>query len=181
MRDLKELITSFEQSTYRENVLEQLFCGELLQAAWTLGYPPLEIDRPFVDFQGYDLVISCQAVTRHVQLKATRGRVAIHQALAEKPSGCVINLQPTVAGTPPRIGFTFDFYGNTPGDQLVISGLKRAKKPINTRQPDGTFAKDDRLHHVVVPRSAFVGRGLSTEELLNRLFGEAPARTLMRH
>jgi hypothetical protein len=172
MRDLGELLTSFEQSTYRENVLEQLFCGEVLQAAWALGYPPLEIDRPFVDFQGYDLVVSCAAVTRHVQLKATRGQVVVHQMLAEKPSGCVINLRPTVAGAPARIGFAFDFFGEAPGEQLDISGLKRAKKSINTRQPDGTFAKDERIHHVAVPRSAFNGRGLSTDGLLLQLFGE---------
>jgi hypothetical protein len=175
MRDLGDLLTSFEQSTYRENVLEQLFCGELLQAAWVLGYPPLEIDRPFVDFQGYDLVASCAAITRHVQLKATRGQVIVHQALAEKPSGCVINLRPSVEGAPPRIGFTFDFFGEAPGEQLDISGLKRAKKSINTRQSDGTFAKGERLHHVAVPRSAFHGHGLSTDDLLLQLFGDLSA------
>jgi hypothetical protein len=150
MRDLNELLTSFEQSTYRVNVLEQLFCGELLQAAWTLGYPPLEIDRPFVDFQGYDLVVACGTITWHVQLKATRGRVVVHQALTEKPSGCVVNLRPKVEGALPRIKFGFDFFGKAPGDPMDISNLKRAKKSINTRQPDGTFAKDERTHHVVV-------------------------------
>jgi hypothetical protein len=174
VHDLGDLLTSFEQSTYRENVLEQLFCGELLQAAWVLGYPPLEIDRPFVDFQGYDLVVSCAAFTRHVQLKATRGQVVVHQALAQKPSGCVINLRPTIQGAPPRIGFTFDFFGEVPGEQLDISGLKRAKKSINTRRPDGTFGKDERIHHVAVPRSAFNGRGLSTDDLLLKLFGKLP-------
>jgi hypothetical protein len=174
VRDLNDLLTSFEQSTYRESVFEQIFFGELLQAAWTLGYPPLEIDRPFVDFQGYDLVATCGAITRHVQLKATRGRVVVHQALAEKPSGCVINLRPKVEGALPRIKFDFDFFGKAPGDPMDISDLKRAKKSVNTRQLDGTFAKDERIRHVVVPRSAFGGRGLSIDELLQHLFGDAP-------
>ena len=62
-RPLEELISSYDLSTYRENAFEQLFCSELLQAAWLSGYPPLEIDRPFVDFVGYDLVITCGSVT----------------------------------------------------------------------------------------------------------------------
>ena len=33
---------------------------------------------------------------RHIQLKATRGRIAVHRALAQKPSACVDKLEPAV-------------------------------------------------------------------------------------
>lgn len=170
VRPLQELITGFELSSYRENTFEQLFCSELLQAAWMQGLAPLEIDRPFVDFAGYDLVITCGAVSRHTQLKATVGRIKIHSALAEKPSGCVVNLRPAVTGDPPRIRFWYDLFAALPGSRLDLTGLPAARKAYNTRQPDGSFAKSERLQHVVVPRSRFQKK-LDVDELLQGLFG----------
>ena len=173
-RRLEELVAGFDLSTYRENTFEQVFCAELLQAAWLAGRPPLEIDRPFVDFAGYDLVVTCGAVTRHVQLKATAGQITIHRALATKPSGCVVNLRPVVAGDPARIGFRYDLYANEPGTPLDLEGLRSARKAHNTRQPDGGFGKAERLQHVVVPVSRFT-RNLDIDLLLGGLFGPVPA------
>ena len=127
----------------------------MLQAAWLAGWSPLEIDRPFVDFAGYDLVVTCGPVTRHVQLKATAGQITVHRALATKPSGCVVNLRPLVAGDPARIGFRYDLYADKPGTPLDLEGLRAARKAHNTRQPDGGFGKAERLQHVVVPVSRF--------------------------
>src|SRR4051794_783581 len=69
MPPLAELVQSFKLSSYRANLFEQIFCAELLQGCWLAGLPPVEIDRPFVDFQGYDLVATCRQVTRHIQLR----------------------------------------------------------------------------------------------------------------
>ncbi len=171
VRHLQELIAGFELSTYRENAFEQLFCSELLQAAWMQGLDPLEIDRPFVDFAGYDLVITCGDVSRHTQLKATAGQMKIHRALADKPSGCVVNLRPAVDGDPPRIRFRYDLFAGAPGLPLDLAGLPAARKAHNTRQLDGSFAKSERLRHVVVPRSRF-SKNLDVDELLRGLFGE---------
>ena len=48
---LTELICSHELSTYRENILEQIFCAELTQCAWAQVFPPIDVARSFVDFQ----------------------------------------------------------------------------------------------------------------------------------
>lgn len=167
-RSLADLHSSWEYSSYRESVLEQLFCSEVLQAAWIAGYPVIEISRPFVDFQGYDLEVSAGPITRHVQLKATRGRITVHRALAEKPSACLINLRPTVVDD--RTAFTYDFFGAEPGERLDLEGLKSAKKNTNSRQEDGSFAKNERPNHVTVTAARFT-KGLDIEGLLAALFG----------
>jgi hypothetical protein len=169
-RDLESFITSYELSSYRENLLEQIFCSELLQGCWTGGFPPVEIDRPFVDFQGYDLLVTCQGITRHIQLKATKGRVSVHRALGSKASACVINLLPFVAGTPRRVHFSYLFWGAAPGEPLDLRGLKAARKTINVRGRDGIFAKPERTHHVEVPPSYFEALS-GVEALASRLFG----------
>lgn len=168
-RSLTDLHSSYEFSSYRESVLEQLFCTEVAQAAWIAGYPVIEISRPFVDFQGYDLEMSAGLITRHVQLKATRGRITVHRALAEKPSACLINLRPTVVGE--RTALSYDFFGGGPREQLDLDGLKAAKKNTNSRQDDGSFAKNERPNHVVVPASRFK-KGLDIDGLLGALLGE---------
>src|SRR5438270_12925038 len=104
MSPLAELVQSFKLSSYRANLFEQIFCSELLQGCWVAGLPPVEIDRPFVDFQGYDLVATCGGVTRHIQLKASRGgQLAVHRNLIFKPSACVVNLEASVAPSTDRI------------------------------------------------------------------------------
>jgi hypothetical protein len=66
----------------------------------------IEIDRPFVDFQGYDLVATYGAVVRHIQLKGSRGgQLAIHRRLAAKASACVVNLVSRVTPDGTRIEF----------------------------------------------------------------------------
>jgi hypothetical protein len=44
MPELSELLSDPTLSSYREQVLEQIFCSDLLQAAWRANLPPLEID-----------------------------------------------------------------------------------------------------------------------------------------
>ncbi|HEV3164123.1 MAG TPA: hypothetical protein VGZ22_08830 [Isosphaeraceae bacterium] len=178
-RSLVALIQSFEMSTYRENLFEQIFCSELLQGAWVAGLAPVEIDRPFVDFQGYDLVATCGAVTRHIQLKASRGgQLTVHRALALKPSACVVNIVARIVGDPERIAFTYRFFGSQPGQPLNLSGLKPAKKVVNTRQPDGEFAKSDRPNHLRVPHGRF-SEPTDIVGLASVLFGTAPGQATL--
>src|SRR5262245_47737219 len=87
-----------EHSSYREKLLEHLFIGDLLRYLWLQGVTTAEFLRPEVDSGGYDLVISCDSVIRHVQMKAShRGAATSRQnvsfRLAEKPSGCVVWLR----------------------------------------------------------------------------------------
>ena len=169
MPPLAELVRSFELSSYRENIFEQIFCAELLQGCWLAGLQPIEIDRPFVDFQGYDLVATCAQVTRHIQLKATRGRIAVHRAMADKPSACVINLE--VQRHEPRIEFQYRYFGALPGQPMVLEGFRPARKAFNTRDvTSGEFRKAEREHHVVVPQGRF-SRPMDVVELAHALFG----------
>lgn len=167
---LTDLLSSYEFSSYREHVLTQLFVAELLQACWIANLKPVEIDYPAVDFQGYDVVATCGSVVRHIQLKATKGRIAVHRALADKPSACLINLAPSTSGSPPRIRFGYRFFGEDPGQPLDLGGLRSARKTYNTRIDHDQFAKAERPNHLAVPNSKFTTIP-DTNELVLRLFG----------
>jgi hypothetical protein len=82
-------------SSLRESILEHLFLGELLRSLWCSGVHRIELLRAEVDAAGYDLVLECAGVMRHIQLKSSfsgskTARVNVNTALAAKPSGCVI-------------------------------------------------------------------------------------------
>ena len=85
----------FLESGLREKVLEHLFVGDLLRCLWQKGAWDIEVLRAEVDRAGYDLVLECNGVLRHVQLKASyrsarTSKVGINVNLSRKPSGCVI-------------------------------------------------------------------------------------------
>jgi hypothetical protein len=174
---LQQLVKTAELSSYRENLLEQLLSVELIQACWLRDLPPLELAHAFVDFSGYDLVASCGGVTRHIQLKATAGKIILHRALALKPSGCCVLLKPMATSqdeTPPRITMTYRFLGGLPNEPLVIDAAWRpARGTRYARTSEGEFARPERTNHVEVPRSAF-GRALDVDGLVTALFGDAP-------
>jgi hypothetical protein len=85
----------FLKSSFREKLIEHLFIGELLKISWKSGLCDLEIAKPEVDNQGYDLIAEKDGIVRHIQMKAAKlsARTAsqkIHIALSKKPSGCVV-------------------------------------------------------------------------------------------
>jgi len=61
----------FLESGLREKVLEHLFVGDLLRCLWRKGVRDIEVLRAEVDRAGYDLVLECNGVLRHVQLKSS--------------------------------------------------------------------------------------------------------------
>jgi hypothetical protein len=82
-------------STLRENIIEHLFSGEILRRLWQIGIVDAEILKCDFDAGGYDLVLTCRHVIRHIQLKGSRAggarsEVNVNVRLSEKPSGCVI-------------------------------------------------------------------------------------------
>lgn len=82
-------------SSLREKLIEHLFIGELLRYLWIKGVRQVEVLRPEVDRGGYDVVLECNGVLRHVQLKssyrlAKTSRIDVNLNLTAKPSGCVI-------------------------------------------------------------------------------------------
>ncbi|MFE3835591.1 hypothetical protein [Pseudogemmobacter sonorensis] len=54
-------------SVLREIILEHLFVGELLRHLWRAGVTDAEILRSEFDAGGHDLVLSRDALTRHIQ------------------------------------------------------------------------------------------------------------------
>lgn len=159
----------YEQSSFREQLLEHLFVGELLKFSWLQDSCSLEIAKPEVDRAGYDLVAEAHGVIRHIQLKTTyigaRSRqYTVHLALAEKPSGCIIVIlfnQATLQLGP------YLFFGDEPGKPLPpISQFRVAR---HTKANAEGF-KAERPLHRVVPKSAF-SQIDTLEALYARLFG----------
>ena len=82
-------------SVLREQIVEHLLVGRLLQRLWAENNTAVEILRSEFDRGGYDLVADHDAVTRHIQLKCSRlggttREQTISRNLGRKPSGCVL-------------------------------------------------------------------------------------------
>lgn len=172
---LEQLVNTTGLSTYRENLLQQLLAVELIQSCCLLGLPPVDLAYAAVDFSGYDIVATCGAITRHIQLKATKsGAVGLHRALSSKSSGCCVLMKPTIrhgAEAPPRISMTYRFLGGPPGDPLELNtAWPEAQATRYSRTEDGGYARPSRTNHVAVPRSAF-GPPVDIDVLAVALFG----------
>lgn len=163
----------YEHSSYREKLLEHLFVGEVLRHLWSRGVMTAEFLRPEVDSGGYDLVISCNAVIRHIQLKSShRGSATreqkVHLRLADQPSGCVVWL--IFDAVTLDLG-PFLWYGSSPGARLPsIQHLPVA------RHTKGNAAgiKAERPNVRVLKRAHFEELS-SIQDLVERLFGELAA------
>ena len=116
-------------SSLREKVLEHLFIGDLLRSLWRQGRRDIEVLRAEIDFAGYDLVLECNGVLRHIQLKSSHHRattrvVKVSLNLAAKPSGCIIWLtfdQQTLEFGP------FFWFGASPRECLPSLGEQVAR------------------------------------------------------
>jgi hypothetical protein len=128
MNELKK--RHFRHSSFREKLIEHPFIGELLKLSWKEGACTLEVAKPEVDNQGYDIIVEDKGIVRHIQLQAAHrkarvSRQKIHTALANKPSGCVIWIyfdEDTLELGP------FLFFGGLAGEPLPdISDMRVAK------------------------------------------------------
>ena len=159
----------YEQSSLRESLVEHLFIGELLKHLWLEGPVPTEVLKPQVDAAGYDVVIECFGVLRHIQLKASarRARTAvqkIHTTLAGKPSGCVVWIQFDAGSL--ELG-PYLYFGGPAGHPLPdLSDLRTAKHTKANAQG----IKSERPNIRVVPKGRFEVIH-SMEELVAMLFG----------
>jgi hypothetical protein len=141
-------------SSYRERLIEHLFVGEVLRHLWISGVPQVEVLRSEVDSAGYDLVLECQSIVRHVQLKAARvggkrANVGVNMNLAAKPGGCVVwvYFDPETLKLGP-----FLWFGSAPGKPLpVLIGLKVGKHS----KGDSTGHKAKRPNIRIVPKGRF--------------------------
>jgi hypothetical protein len=161
-------------STYRERLIEHIFVGEVLRELWLSGISRVEILRPETDAAGYDVVIECNSVVRHIQLKATkekgkRASVGVNVGLFEKPSGCVvwIYFDPKALKLGP-----FLWFGDRPGKKLLM--LPEFKIGRHTKG-DSKGYKAERPNVRIVPKKNFQ-RVNSVAQLVVHLFGDNQQR-----
>lgn len=142
------------KSSYREKLIEHLFIGELLKLSWASGACSLEISKPEVDNQGYDLIAEENGAIRHIQLKTAKSDAKasyqkVHIALSKKPSGCVIWIYFDEATM--QLG-PFLFFGGIAGKPLPdINDFKVAKHTKGNK--DGVKAERPDLRQI--PKSKF--------------------------
>ena len=163
-------------STLRERIVEHVFVGEALRRLWQLGITDVEVLRSEFDAGGYDLVLACRKIVRHIQFKTMKlggkaNAVKISMKLAEKPSGCVVW---TVVDDALNLD-SFLWFGGAPGSPLPdIQGLKVAKHSRGNAQ--GTKAQ--RPEHRTLKRNRFEKLN-GIDAVLTKLFGglaaEAPS------
>jgi hypothetical protein len=169
------LSAHFLHSSYREMLLEHLFVGEVLKHLWKNGIYHAELLKPQVDDSGYDIVITCNSITRYIQLKgahekARRANVNVQLALAEKPNGCVIWMffNPETLKLGP-----FLWFGNPPGEPLPdIRGFRTAKHT----KADATGKKAERPGLRLIQKGKFEEL-TSIAQVVERLFGPNLKRT----
>ncbi|KQM35013.1 hypothetical protein ASF03_01790 [Rhizobium sp. Leaf68] len=140
-------------STLRENIIEHLFAGELLRRLWQRGVFDAEILKSEFDAGGYDLVLTHEAHTRHIQLKisrvgGSRSHVSVNLRLSAKPSGCVVWIEVdddlNIKG--------LWFFGGGPSQPLPdVKAMKIAKHTKGNAEGQ----KLERLGHRLIPKSHF--------------------------
>lgn len=166
---MQEQSSHYLHSSLREKILEHLFIGEVLKTLWTKGVRDLEVLKAEVDSGGYDVVVSCQGIIRHIQLKASyKGSATSEQkvqlSLGTKQSGCVIWIQFDSESL--NLG-PFYWFGGSPGQSLPdITTKKVAKHTKGNAQGE----KLERPNLRVLVKRDFT-KLETIEEVVFRLFG----------
>jgi hypothetical protein len=160
------------QSSAREKLLEHLFVGELLRCLWRQGAHDVEVLRAEVDSGGYDVVVECNGILRHIQLKssfrtATTREVGVNIGLAGKPGGCVIWIQfdPESLELGP-----FLWFGGTPRMPLPALGDRIGKHS----KGDRSGRKAERPNIRLLRRSQFKLLAM-IDDVARALFGSSTA------
>ena len=157
------------KSSFREKLIEHLFIGEMLKLSWRSEGCGLEVAKPEVENQGYDLIAEENGVIRHIQLKAAHlqakaAKQKVHIALSAKPSGCVVwvyfNEETLELG--PLL-----FFGNSAGEPLPSLDGRRVAKHTKANS-DGVKAERPEIREI--PKGRF--EKLETmEQVYAKLFG----------
>jgi hypothetical protein len=159
-------------SNFFEQLVEHAFVSEILQEVYYGRGEVVEVLRSEVDSSGYDLILECNGVMRHVQLKTSRpgARAAsqkVHLKLGEKPGGCVIWVIRHECPESRRMRLSYRFFGGAAGERLPsLAEYKIAKH----NKGDSTGKKKERSAIRVIPKSQF--RVIeTTSDLVDVLFG----------
>ena len=159
-------------SSYFEKLVEHLFIADILQTAWLKGEKQIEIARSEIDNSGYDLILECNNIIRHVQLKsseisATTNTQNINIKLADKPGGCVVWIFRQSNNKKNNFSLQYRFFGNVAGEKLpLLDNFKTSRHS----KANASGIKNERPNIKKIPKSKFI-EIKKTEELLNKLFG----------
>jgi hypothetical protein len=163
---------TFLLSNFFEQLVEHAFVSEILQEVYYGRGLVVEVLRSEVDSYGYDLILECNGVMRHVQLKTSRPEASastqkVNMKLGEKSGGCVIWVIRHECPDSRRMKLSYRFFGGAAGEPLPdLSEFKLAKH----NKGDATGKKKERPAIRVIPKSKF--RSIeTTEELVDVLFG----------
>lgn len=158
-------------SSYYEKLVEHLFISDILETAWLNGQLQIEIARAEIDNSGYDLVLECNGIIRHVQLKCSDANSStanqkVNIKLAEKPSGCVIWIVRDIDKGASKFSLRYSFFGVEAGGKLPdLTIFKTARHSKGNAQGE----KKERPNIKVVPKGKFQKLN-NTKNLLNILF-----------
>jgi hypothetical protein len=159
------------KSSFYEQLVEHVFISEVLQEAWYRHRKAVEVLRSEVDASGYDVVLECNGILRHVQLKTSAddsrtGVQKVNVALAQKPSGCVVWLLRVEDPETCRVRLGYRFFGGGPGKPLPpLDDFRVARQT----RGNSTGIKAERPAIRVVPKGKFDPIS-DIGELLERLF-----------
>ena len=127
-----------KNSSYVANVLKHVWLSELLRYLWQHhAGSKAQIYQAEVDDSGYDIVLTLNGITRHIQLKASHelAKTAwqdIHLELACAIGGCVVWMLYDPATWQIR---SYRFFGGTPGNPLpALDGFDVAQRVFPNRQ-----------------------------------------------
>jgi hypothetical protein len=155
-------------STLRERIVEHIFVGEALRWLWQRGKTDVEVLRPEFDAGGYDLVMGCGKIERHIQFKSTvvGGKAAHIKAslkLMDKPSGCIIWIYVTE-----KLELdSFRWLGGTPGQLLPDI---QDRDPARHTKGNAKGEKAQRPNHRIIPIRDF-GQPCTFDQVMENLFG----------
>ncbi len=164
--------STFLNSTFYEQLVEHVFITEVLQEVWYSFGKMAEVLRSEIDTSGYDVVIECNSILRHIQLKSSSSDAKasfqkVNIALGEKPSGCVIWLFREQNSDTRRMLLAYRFFGSGPGRRLP--SLQEFKTAKHTKG-NAIGKKTERKNIRKVPKSKFITIP-TTKALVELLFG----------
>ena len=168
----QDISARYLKSNFYEQLVEHAFISELLQEAWFRYGKTVEVLSSEIDSSGYDLLLECNGVIRHVQLKnsiagAKTAYQKINITLAEKPGGCVVWLMREEDESKNRINLKYLYFGDAPGKPLPsLETFKIAKHTKGNAQG----VKKERPLIRQAPKSKFIELS-GINELLGKHFG----------
>ena len=129
----------YQESSFREKLLEHVFLSELLQEVWLYRCPrTVEVLRAEVDYAGYDLLLEYGGECRYIQLKSS-SVVKVNTKLIDKLGGCVILLIYKVIDG--QVSLTYRFWEGSSKECLNLCDKTGEERPNKIKINIGCFDK----------------------------------------